>query len=585
MREQIKKFTILSVKMEGFKRFKEAYEVNLDRIAYISGSNGEGKTTIADAISYAFCGSPFWGEHSSDRLRNTESNEMCVEVKFVDENGEVHTLTRRRQKEQTTIAMDTLQLRQQDVTELFAEKDIFLSILNPLYFIEKLAEKGREFLQKLLPPIPSEDVLALLDDSTRALLENESLLDPAYYIKKKREELKEIENDRNYFDGQIDLLKTQQRESEAKVDEVIARGQEIVSKKETLEQKQFEGIDVEALKARQAQISTSLSDGRREKLLAKQAEAQNRQYVSKFTDEIAKMKAEITNIKAKCSTLLSQAKSMKVGDQCPACFTVVTEANYKQMIGELKKQYEELTLKGQGAVSAFKDLLALEEKSKAKFEEFRQEDLKRVEAELAECSAGDVTDIAMLEDKIRLGNLTEEEFSELAQVRKQAEEFGKEVELLTKADEIPAKLEAIEKDLEHTKTREIEVQKLMNAANLFAAKRAELTLKPLKMKRASISLFRLVKTTGEMKDDFKFTFDGKDYRWLSASEKIKAGLEVANLLARLTGLQYPTFIDNAECITTKLDGVCGQVLLAYARNNELTVQCPQRTPVQMKEAA
>lgn len=585
MREQIKKFCILSVKMEGFKRFKEAYEVTLDRIAYISGSNGEGKTTIADAISYAFCGSPFWGEHSSDRLQNTESKEMCVEVKFVDENGEVHTLTRRRQKDLTAITFDTLQLRQQDVTELFAEKDIFLSIFNPLYFIEKVATKGREFLQKLLPPISSEDVLALLDESTRELLENESLLDPAYYIKKKREELKEIENDRNYFDGQADLLKTQQRESEAKVDEVIKKGEEIVSKKEALEKKQFEGIDVETLKARQAQISASLSDGKREKLFAKQTEAQNRQYVSKLTGEIAKVQAEITAMKEKREKVISQAKSIKVGDKCPTCFTVVTEENLSRIVGELKKQYEELTLKGQGVVSAYKDLLALEEKSKAKFEEFRQEDLKRIEAELAAYNTGDVTDIAMLEDKIRLGNLTEEEYSELVMVRKQAEEFGKEVELLTKADEIPAKLKAIEKGLENAKTREAALQKLINAANLFAAKRAELTLKPLKMNRAAISLFSLVKTTGELKDDFKFTYDGKDYRWLSASEKIKAGLEVANLLARLTGLAYPTFIDNAECITTKLDGVCGQVLLAYARSNGLTVQCPQRTPIQMKEAA
>ncbi len=585
MREQIKKFCILSVKMEGFKRFKEAYEVTLDRIAYISGSNGEGKTTIADAISYAFCGSPFWGEHSSDRLQNTESKEMCVEVKFVDENGEVHTLTRRRQKDLTAITFDTLQLRQQDVTELFAEKDIFLSIFNPLYFIEKVATKGREFLQKLLPPISSEDVLALLDESTRELLENESLLDPAYYIKKKREELKEIENDRNYFDGQADLLKTQQRESEAKVDEVIKKGEEIVSKKEALEKKQFEGIDVETLKARQAQISASLSDGKREKLFAKQTEAQNRQYVSKLTGEIAKVQAEITAMKEKREKVISQAKSIKVGDKCPTCFTVVTEENLSRIVGELKKQYEELTLKGQGVVSAYKDLLALDEKSKAKFEEFRQEDLKRIEAELAAYNTGDVTDIAMLEDKIRLGNLTEEEYSELVMVRKQAEEFGKEVELLTKADEIPAKLKAIEKGLENAKTREAALQKLINAANLFAAKRAELTLKPLKMNRAAISLFSLVKTTGELKDDFKFTYDGKDYRWLSASEKIKAGLEVANLLARLTGLAYPTFIDNAECITTKLDGVCGQVLLAYARSNGLTVQCPQRTPIQMKEAA
>ncbi len=585
MKEQIKKFCILGIKMEGFKKFKDAYEVSLDRIAYISGSNGEGKTTIADAISFAFCGSPFWGDHSCDKLLNKESNEMCVEVKFVDENGEVHNLTRRRKNDVTTITMDTLPLRQQDITEMFAEKDIFLSILNPLFFIEKIAKNGKEFLQKLLPPIKQEDVLALLDESTKTLLEKESLLEPAYYIKKKRDALKEIENDRNYFDGQIDLLNTQQSESEKKVDEVIKKGEEIVAKKEALEKKQFEGVDVEALKARQAQISAALSDDKRGKLLAKQAEAQNRQYVSKLTDEIAKMQAEITAIKKKCEQLVAQAQNIKVGDRCPTCFTVVTEENRGQIVAELKKQYMAWTEKGKGAVSAYKELLKLEAKSKEKFEEFRQEDLKRIEAALAECTTGDVAEIAMLEDKIRLGNLTEEEYSELLDIRKQAEEYGREVELLAKADEIPAKIEDIKKNLAILTARETDIKKLINAANQFAAKRAELTLQSLKMNRAAISLFSLVKSTGELKDDFKFTYDGKDYQWLSASERIKAGLEVANLLVRLTGLQYPTFIDNAECITTKLDSMYGQVLLAYARNNELAVQCPYKQPIQMQEAA
>lgn len=169
--------------------------------------------------------------------------------------------------------------------------------------------------------------------------------------------------------------------------------------------------------------------------------------------------------------------------------------------------------------------------------------MKRIEAELAVYNTGGVADIAMLEDKIRLGNLTEEEYSELVMVRKQAEEFSKEVELLSKADEIPTKLVAVDKGLEDAKTREDALQKFINAANIFIAKRTELTLKPLRMNRASISLYSIVKTMGEIKDDFKFTYDGKDYRWLSASEKIKAGLEVTNLLARLTGFQYPTFID------------------------------------------
>ena len=85
--KRINKFHIINIKMEGFKKFKEPYSVEFDRFTCISGGNGQGKSTIADAISYAFCGTPFWGEKSCDRLLNSESREMCVEVQFVDENA------------------------------------------------------------------------------------------------------------------------------------------------------------------------------------------------------------------------------------------------------------------------------------------------------------------------------------------------------------------------------------------------------------------------------------------------------------------------------------------------------------------
>ena len=50
---------------------------------------------------------------------------MRVEVDFVDENGEVHNLIRRKVGDNTTIIMDKLQLRQKDLTSIFADKDIF----------------------------------------------------------------------------------------------------------------------------------------------------------------------------------------------------------------------------------------------------------------------------------------------------------------------------------------------------------------------------------------------------------------------------------------------------------------------------
>ncbi|MBQ2707903.1 MAG: AAA family ATPase, partial [Clostridia bacterium] len=194
------------------------------------GANGEGKSTIADAIAYAFCGTPFWGEKSCERLQNNECGEMAVEVQLVDECGEVHTLTRRRNGSNTTIVFDTMTVRQSDVVNFFAEKDVFLSLLNPLYFIEKIAEDGREFLQKLVPVVKQEDILAQMSDSERTLLEHESLLDPEYFIKQRREELKEYEESTVYLEGQRDLLNQQYDEAVAKLDAALKRGNEIVAR-------------------------------------------------------------------------------------------------------------------------------------------------------------------------------------------------------------------------------------------------------------------------------------------------------------------------------------------------------------------
>ncbi len=581
---KINRFNILSVRMEGFKKFKDAYTMDFDKLTCISGSNGEGKTSIADAIAFAFCGTPFWGEKSCDRLLNSESKEMSVSIQIVDENGEVHTLSRTKYGNNTTIIFDTLQVRQTDLTTMFAEKDVFLSLINPIYFIEKIAEDGREFLQKLVPQPDQSEILAQMSESTRALLESESLLDPEYFIKKRREELKALEDADAYLAGQKDLLKAQFDDTSSKMDDVLKKGDEIVRKKQSLEEKQFAGIDVEKLRARQAAIAESLSGEVRTRLAAKQAEAQNRQYISKFTPEIAEIEAEIRALSERCNRLVTQMKGIKVGDTCPTCHTTVTEANYKSIIAGMKADYDKACSDGKAAIAARAELLALDKKSKEKFEEFRQADLKRVEAERSELGTADVSEIALIEDKLKFGNLTPEEYDELCALTTQAESYLKEVEVLCAANDIPGKIEKIDSDLAQNKTKKIDLLSLIHAVTEYMAKRAEITLQSLQMNRASIKLFDVVKTTGELKNVFRFTYDGKDYRWLSTSERIKAGLEVSALLERLTGLIYPKYIDNAECITTKLDRINGQAILAYARKTPLVATYPLRQVAAQREA-
>ena len=83
------------------------------------------------------------------------------------------------------------------------------------------------------------------------------------------------------------------------------------------------------------------------------------------------------------------------------------------------------------------------------------------------------------------------------------------------------------------------------------------------LNKVDIVLFEAVKKTGVAKDVFKFSYDGRPYKYLSLSEKIKAGLEVSELLKRLTGRNYPVFIDNSESVPV-IDNVrpTGQVIVA-----------------------
>ena len=65
--------------------------------------------------------------------------------------------------------------------------------------------------------------------------------------------------------------------------------------------------------------------------------------------------------------------------------------------------------------------------------------------------------------------------------------------------------------------------------------------------RVSIQFEKITKD-GDIKDDFKVLLDGKEFSKLSGSEKIKAGLEIANLLMHIQDMYIPVFVDDGERI-------------------------------------
>ena len=66
------------------------------------------------------------------------------------------------------------------------------------------------------------------------------------------------------------------------------------------------------------------------------------------------------------------------------------------------------------------------------------------------------------------------------------------------------------------------------------------------LKDVDIRFFSVLKTTGELKDDFKITYKNHELCDLSRSETIATALEFANMFNKIAKTNFPIFIDDYE---------------------------------------
>src|SRR3954464_11590829 len=75
------------VKMSGFLSYKDEQEIRFDGspLWMLSGTNGSGKSSVFDAVTYALFGHHRGGSQSALELVNKESNTLGVEFDFTIE--------------------------------------------------------------------------------------------------------------------------------------------------------------------------------------------------------------------------------------------------------------------------------------------------------------------------------------------------------------------------------------------------------------------------------------------------------------------------------------------------------------------
>ena len=617
--EKIGAFKITKLIMSGFKSYSKRTEFCFGEQTIITGGNGRGKSSIADAIAFVVTGLPFFGERKIDKLHSEDEPDILVSMCFVDEQGSTHELVRTRKGNRMTISLDGLEVRQMDLNELFGERDVFLSIFNPLYFIEELADDGKNLLQRYLPVIPQEEVIAHISNTVQQRLKGEYLVSPESRIKRLREEIRELEETSIYLQGQQDLAAAQREKNDTMLVALNERLEKLIIEKERLEEKRFEDIDVNSLQNELMELSTRYSELSGNALYVSMVtefdesilkhtrllgELRASVYEAKNTKEIAEVEECIKGLEEQYKRENGILKSIAHNGVCPTCHRAVKEADIPILKSVFQTTITDIVEKGKTQRARLEQLQKLEQDAEREFAKKKEAQIAQLETERKELTGKRESDIAaanMAAEKAKVelerirtriqgitsdleyGKLTTEEYERMKfygnEVRNvQAELAAMQKSCAVSAGNYAEKIAAVKEKIRENKEQ---VESLL----MYVSKRAELTFKQLQMNRVAISLFDVMKSTGEIKDTFKFTYNGRRYDRLSLSEKIRAGMEVSELIKRLTGRNYPVFVDNMESVDDLANvNPSGQVFIARCvRGAELAVkalepivaECPQ----------
>ena len=623
MVKPIKQFEISSLKVSGFKCFAEERSFSFGPMNAIFGHNAQGKSTIADAISYAITGVSFFGSNRMDRLRAPGKN-ISVELQIVDGEGQPHCLIRNRVGDNTDVFWDGQPIAAKDLNTVFAERDLFLAVFNPLYLIEVLGNKGRDLFERYMPEVPHEKVMEQLSEHNQSILAQNPFLSPEALVKQTRESIRELESTLTYCQGQQDLLRSQREQSGVLLADRQKELQDCRVRIQELESIRTTGFDGSDLKERLADLyslheeyvreqaslpQTDDLDAKFRDLTQKRAKREADVYHSQYAQALADTQKQINELGMELARHRHILAGLQPGIRCPMCYQTVTQETLPALKDEFEATIRRICAQGKELSGQLDELPELDEKAREVFEAFRAQDIAMCNLELADIElrrqqAVDAVraenerrqqkiseireEIQNIELDLETGRLSSEEMVELECFKERAKALEAEIEVLTEqqgssmgADVAPG-ISAEEINAEIVKKNE-----LLTALSSYIAERVRQRFDHLDLNRVSISLYEVSKTTGEVRDVFKFNYEDRPYVILSLSEKIKAGLEVSELLKKIAGINYPVFIDNGESVPV-IDNVrpSGQTFISQVvKNEQLRVEILGAAPAGRSEQA
>ena len=496
---------ILSLKTNGFRKFAEEFKTNFyNDTTYIFGGNHQGKTNVLFAIVWAMLGSNLTGDERVCFAHKSKS-EYYVELVFEDNQNVKHTIIRYKNKYdngKNFLTLDGKIAKQEDLINFYHNKNLFLAIMNLSYFVGLQPAKQKELIDKYLPDVDIKSVYDKLSEEDKKIL-NVVPTNVKLYIG-------ELDSEIKFMDNKITNLKGQIEYAEKITNESLQKPAEFEKQQEL----DFAIQELEQLKS--------------DNTINEKADLQKK--LKELQDEELELNLEINKIEKDLQAGKKIYESMLNEKECccPTCKQKLTDSS--KVIAT--KQYRN------DLITLFDKQNKLKERYKQKhFDKFACEGkIYSLENTKTTVSAETLKqleeNIKALElekqDNIKLQNEYSIKLDNIKKAKADIEKFNNEINLLNKSIIETQNQSAIAKQLYFNCIKE-----KMQAADMY-------------LKDVKIRFYKVIKTTGEIKDDFVITYKDKDFSTLSRSEKIAASLEIANMLNKITKLNVPLFIDDSE---------------------------------------
>lgn len=259
---------------------------------------------------------------------------------------------------------------------------------------------------------------------------------------------------------------------------------------------------------------------------------------------------------------LQQLKEKKIKENCPTCGAKLNPKSIAAARQELASRIRN----GEAKIAALKKQIAELNK---KFE-YSQSRVNEIMCPVYPAKADDL-EVKIHELTISLASISEHEnmpeyADKMDELESQMESAKQEYFTIKANSEIEKSIQDIESERKETVSELSKIQKFMDLVREFVSmkcKRSEESINGL-FENVKFKLFEQNKSNDEVRETCILTFNGHEYKDLSASTKIIASLEVISAFQKFYNVYVPICCDNMESVTGTIKNNA-QLIMSYVK--------------------